>query len=104
MICLYAESKKKVQVKLFPKQKETHRHRKQTYGYHRGKEVGGGINQEFGFNIHILLYIKQVTNKDLEYSTGNYTQYLVILYKGKDSEKEEIDIHVSWNPETNTTL
>ena len=23
---------------LFPKQKETHRYRKQTYGYHRGKE------------------------------------------------------------------
>ena len=26
---------------LFMKQKQTHRHRKQTYGYQRGKGVGG---------------------------------------------------------------
>ena len=39
---------------------------------------GGGINQELGVNIHILLYIKSITNKDLLYSTGNYTQYSVI--------------------------
>ena len=29
---------------LFPKQKETHRHRKQTYGYKGERGVGGGIN------------------------------------------------------------
>ena len=29
--------KKRIQVNLFQKQKETHRHRKQTYGYQRGK-------------------------------------------------------------------
>ena len=29
------------QMNLFTKQKQTHRHRKQTYGYQRGK-VGGG--------------------------------------------------------------
>ena len=28
---------KKIQMNLFMKQKETHRHRKQTYGYQRGK-------------------------------------------------------------------
>ena len=27
---------------------------------------------------------------DLLYSTGNYTQYFVITYKGKESEKEYI--------------
>ena len=27
---------------LFTKQKQTHRHRKQTYGYQRGKVGGGG--------------------------------------------------------------
>ena len=27
-------------------------------------------------------------NKDLLYSTGNYIQYLVITYSGKESEKE----------------
>ena len=34
-----------------------------------------GINQEFGINIYTLLHIKQMTNKDLPYSTGNYIQY-----------------------------
>ena len=31
--------------------------------------------------------MKQVTNKDLVYSTVNYTQYFVIAYKGKESGK-----------------
>ena len=31
--------------------------------------------------------LKKITNKDLLYSTGNYTQYFVITYKGKESEK-----------------
>ena len=30
----------------------------------------------------------QTTNKDLVYITGDYTQYFVITYKGKESEKE----------------
>ena len=34
---LYMESKKKIQMNLFTKQKQTHRHRKQTYGYQKGK-------------------------------------------------------------------
>ena len=49
--------KKMLQVNLFTKQKQTHRLRKQTYGYQRGK-VGGGINDEFGINRYTLLYIK----------------------------------------------
>ena len=57
-------------------------------------ERGGGINQEFGINIYTLLYTKQITNKDLLYSTGNYTQYLVITYKGKESEKEYMCIYI----------
>ena len=82
----------------------------------KGKDVGG-INQEFGINIYTLLYIKQITNRDLLYSTGNYTQYFVITYKGKESEKEYIyNIYIIYNiqiyiteslcytPETNTTL
>ena len=32
------KKKKKIQLNLFTKQKQTHRHRKQTYGYQRGKE------------------------------------------------------------------
>ena len=76
---------------LFTKQKQTHRHRKQTYGYKRGKGQGG-INQEIGSNIYMVLYIKQIANKDLLYSTGNYTQYFVITYKRKESEKKYIYI------------
>ena len=34
-------------------------------------------------NIYTLLYIKYITNKDLLYGTGNYTQYFVITYNGK---------------------
>ena len=60
---------------LYAKQKQTQRHRKQTYFIQnrREKSEEGEINLEFGINIYILLYIKQVTNKDLLYSTKNYT-------------------------------
>ena len=32
-------------------------------------------------------YYRQVNNKDLLFSTGNYAQYLVKTSKGKESEK-----------------
>ena len=73
---------------LLTKHKETYTHIKETYSYQRGKGWGKGINQEFGINIYILLYIKWINNKDLLYSTGNYTQYLIITYNGNESEKE----------------
>ena len=63
---------------LFTKQKQTHRHRKQTYGYQKGK-VG--------------YYIKCINNKDLLYSTGNYIQYPMINHNGK-YEKEYIYLYV----------
>ena len=78
------------------------------------KWEGGQINQEFGINRYTLLYIKQINNKDLLYSTGNYTQCLVITYNGKESEKVYIYIFIYMyvciteslccTPETNTTL
>ena len=37
-----------------------------------------------------LLYIKQITSKDVLYSTGNYIQYLVITYNGKEYKKTQI--------------
>ena len=46
-----------------------------------------GVNQEVRVNIYTLLYIKQINNKDLLYSTENYVQYFVITYNGKESEK-----------------
>ena len=39
---MYVESKNKIQMNLFTKQKQTHRHRNETYDYQRGKEVGEG--------------------------------------------------------------
>ena len=48
----------------------------------------GGINQELGVNTHTLLYIKQILNKDLLYSTGKSTQYSVITYIRKEPKKE----------------
>ena len=77
----------------FAKQKQTHRHRKQTYGYQRGKSREGGINEEFEMNRHALLYVSQINNKDLLYNTGNYIQHLIIAYNGKDSEKEYVYVY-----------
>ena len=68
--------KKKVQMNLFTKQKQSHRCRKQSYGYQGG--WGVGINWEIGINVYTLVYIKQITNKDLLYSTGNSTQYCIM--------------------------
>ena len=51
-----------------------------------GQIASGEISQDLGIDIYILLYIKQV-NKDLLYSTGDYTQYRIIIYNGKISEK-----------------
>ena len=76
-------------MKLFTKQKQTHRHRKQTYDYQREKEqgrdkLGAGINK------YTFLYIKYITNKDLLYSTENYIQHIIIIYNGKESQKEYV--------------
>ena len=57
--------------------KQTHRHRKPTYGYQRG--LGGG-GTELTY-IHTTIY--KINKKDLLYSTSNYTQYLEITYNRK---------------------
>ena len=44
-----------IQKNLFTKQKQTHRHRKQTHGT-KEERWEGGINEEFGVNICTLLY------------------------------------------------
>ena len=58
-----------------------------------GENGGGGINWEIGIDIYALLYIKQITNKDLLYSTGNSTQYFVMTYMGKESKKQWIYVY-----------
>ena len=49
------------------------------YGSRRG-ETGPHLKRN-----STLLYIKQINNKDLLYSTGNYIQYLVITYKERET-------------------
>ena len=55
----------------------------------KGESQGVGTNQEFRININTLLYIKQISNKNLLFGTWNYTQYFVITYKEKASEKKK---------------
>ena len=38
--------------------------------------------------MYTSLYIKQIMNKDLQYSTGNYTQYSVRTYNETEPKKE----------------
>ena len=59
-----------------------------------GEGRRGGIDWEFGINIYRRLYIRQITNKDLLYSTGNSTQYSVITYMRKESKRECIHVYV----------
>ena len=61
-----------VQMNLFAKGKYSHRCREQTYGYQGGRV--SGKNWDIGINIYALLCIKQISNENLLYSTGNSTQ------------------------------
>ena len=66
------------------------------------------MNWEIGIYIYTLIYIKWITNKNLLYSKGNSTQYSVVTYMGKESEKVDICICITdsfyCTAETNTTL
>ena len=43
---------------------------------------GEGLVTEFGMDMNILLHLKQITNKDLLYSTGNSAQCYVTAQMG----------------------
>jgi len=60
--------KKKVQMNFFQK-RERVTDVENNLMVNKGKR--GGINWETGIDIYTLLYIKQITNKDLLYSEGN---------------------------------
>ena len=72
---------------LFTKQKETHRHRKQTYGYQRGS-MGGGKNEihttihEKGKQIHTTIYEKGKQTHTTIYEKGKQI-HTTIYEKGK---------------------
>ena len=77
---------------LSTKQKYSYRCRKQTYGYQGLR--GAGTNWEIGIDINTLLYMKQIPNKDILYSTENFTQYSAMAYMGKLSKKEWLFVYV----------
>ena len=91
-----------IQINLFAKQK-------QITDFKNGFMVTKEERWWKGTNIYILLYIKYTINKNLLYSTGHSTQYLVITYMGKESEKEWIYViriteSLCCIAENNTTL
>ena len=76
---------------LSTKQKKTQRCGKQTQGYPKvtppPKVVGGDKLGVWDY-IYTVLYIKNINSNNLLYITKNYSQYLVITYNGKGSEKK----------------
>ena len=52
------------------------------------------MDWEFGISRCKQLYIEWINNKFLLYRTGNYIQYPVINYNGKEYEKEYIYIYI----------
>ena len=68
------------------KRKETHR--ESTYGCQ-----GERIVREFEKDMYILLYSKQITNKDLLYSISNSTQCYVESWMGGEFGGEWIHIY-----------
>ena len=65
-------------------------------------EREGRINQKIGIDICTPLDKKQITNKNLLYSTANCTQYFVMTYIGKESKKEWVFDSLCCAAETNT--
>ena len=70
------------------KTNRSHRCKKQTYGHQRIRGWERGVNWESGTDIYPLVYTKQITNKNLLYSTGNSPQYSIMAYMGKESKKK----------------
>ena len=59
----------------------------------KGETLGGGIQREVGIDMYTLLYVEWMSNNDLLYSTGKCTQWSVVTYLGKESEKEWINVY-----------
>ena len=88
---LYVESKKNNTNELVYKTEIDSHTQKISLWLPKGKSRGG-INWEFGINRYILLYIKQINNKDPLYST--ISQYCLITFNGKNRKKEYIYMHI----------
>ena len=54
--------------------------------------------REFGMDMYTLLHLKQITNKDVLYSTGNSAQCYVAAWMGRELEKEWIHACIWLSP------
>ena len=66
----------------------------------REKRWGEGIVREFGMDMHTLLYLKWITNKDLLYSTGNSAQCYVAAWMEEGFGEEWIRVYGWLSPFT----
>ena len=57
-----------------------------------------GIVREFGMDMHTLLYLKWITNKDLLCSTGNSAECYMAAWMGGESGGEWIHVYVWLSP------
>ena len=66
------------------------------YDYQRGKVGGwGGRDGLRVWDWHVHTEVMELlANRVLQHSTGNSTQYSVIIYVGKESEREWMCLHV----------
>ena len=78
---------------LFTKQKQIHSLRKHIYGYQVGR-MRVGIDWDLGIDVYIPLYLEQIINKDLLYSTENSAQYSVVTQMKKELKKEQTHVYV----------
>ena len=91
MISLICGISNTIQINISTKQKQTYRHREQPFGCQGGEGLGSdglGVWDSQRQTINI----GWINNKVLLYSTGNYIQYPVTNYNGKEYEKEYIYI------------
>ena len=59
---------------------------------------GEGIVREFGMDMYTLLYLKQITSKDLLYSTWKSGQCYVAIWMGGGLRGKWIHVYVWRNP------
>ena len=60
----------------------------------RGKDWGEGIVREFGIDMYTLLYLKWITNKDIQCSLGNTAQCYMAAWMGGESGGKWICVSV----------
>ena len=53
---------------------------------------------EFGMDMYTLLYLKQITNKELMYSTGNSAQCYVAAWMGGELGGEWMHVYMWLSP------